>query len=173
MPARRSGCQRGRRYRSPRHEIGRSPRPAPAVPHLGSRQGDGPARPLHGRQRCAGVLLRPAQPMAARHQREHQRPATPIPPTRPASPTDHRPSSTRSLPSSTDALDKRSHGSHHHKHSTSCCDDRLSSPSVGADRGCFQNARRRGVCIGCAVGGSCLQMVPGRLPGRTFDRGAA
>jgi transposase, IS30 family len=45
-----------------------------------------------------------------------------------ASPTDHRPSSTPSPPSSTDALDKPSDGSHHHKHSTSCCDDRLSPP---------------------------------------------
>ena len=32
-------------------------------------------------ERCAGVIVRPAQPMAARHQREHQRPAAPIPPT--------------------------------------------------------------------------------------------
>ena len=38
----------------------------------------GPARPAADRHRPAGVLLRPAQPLAARHQREHQRAAAPV-----------------------------------------------------------------------------------------------
>ena len=35
---------------------------------------------VHHRLRRPGLFLRPAQPLAARHQREHQRPAPPIPP---------------------------------------------------------------------------------------------
>jgi len=50
-------------------------RAAPALGHLGSRQGDGRARPVHRRHRCAGLLLRPEEPVAARNQREHQRTA--------------------------------------------------------------------------------------------------
>jgi transposase, IS30 family len=41
---------------------------------LGSGRGDGGARALHQPDGGAGVLLRPAQPLAARQQREHQRP---------------------------------------------------------------------------------------------------
>jgi IS30 family transposase len=43
-------------------------------------QGDGRACPVHGRHRCADLLLRPQEPVAARLEREHQRAATPIPP---------------------------------------------------------------------------------------------
>ena len=46
--------------------------------HLGSEQGDGRARPLHGRDRCSDLVLRPQESMAAREQREHQRIAWPI-----------------------------------------------------------------------------------------------
>jgi hypothetical protein len=42
---------------------------------LGPGQGDGRAREVHARQRPAGLLLRPPQPLAARQQREHQRAA--------------------------------------------------------------------------------------------------
>ena len=49
--------------------------PAAAAPlaHLGPRHRDGRARPVHHRHRRPGLLLRPAQPLAARQQREHQR----------------------------------------------------------------------------------------------------
>ena len=52
-------------------------RPSP-IAHLGPGQGDGPPRRLHRRQRHARLLLRPPQPLAARHQREHQRAAPPV-----------------------------------------------------------------------------------------------
>jgi hypothetical protein len=54
-------------------------RAAAPVLDLGSGCGAGPARPAADRHRPAGVLLRPAQPLAAWHQRE-QRPAAPVPP---------------------------------------------------------------------------------------------
>jgi IS30 family transposase len=53
-------------------------RAAPPILDLGSGCRDGPARPAADRHRPAGVLLRPAQPLAARHQREHQRAAAPV-----------------------------------------------------------------------------------------------
>ena len=40
---------------------------------MGPRQRDGPARRADDRHRCPGLLRRPAQPLATRHQREHQR----------------------------------------------------------------------------------------------------
>src|SRR5438034_6526243 len=40
---------------------------------VGSGQGDGQSQEFHDRHRCAGVLLRSAQPVAARQQRKHQR----------------------------------------------------------------------------------------------------
>ena len=45
---------------------------------LGPRQRDGRARSVQREDRCPGLLLRPAQSLAARQQREHQRPATPV-----------------------------------------------------------------------------------------------
>ena len=53
-------------------------RPA-AVVDLGPRQPDGAALGNHDGAGAAGVLLRPAPPMAARHQREHEPTAAPIP----------------------------------------------------------------------------------------------
>jgi transposase, IS30 family len=55
-------------------------RPTAPLRHLGSGQGDGGACPLHGRDRCTDLLLRPQEPLAARQQREHQRPASPVSP---------------------------------------------------------------------------------------------
>ena len=65
--------------RRARREDRRAARPAATFVDLGPRQGDGHALEVHRRQRRAGLLLRPAQPLAARHQREHQRPVAPIP----------------------------------------------------------------------------------------------
>src|SRR4029450_11420369 len=53
-------------------------RATPPIVDLGSGCGAGPARPAADRHRPAGVLLRSAQPLAARHQREHQRAAAPV-----------------------------------------------------------------------------------------------
>lgn len=39
----------------------------------------GPTRQVHRRHKRRGLFLRPAQPMAAREQREHQRPPAPVP----------------------------------------------------------------------------------------------
>ena len=69
------GAQDERRARS-HHE-----RPAGAaapIADLGSRQGTLSARGVQGRDRHPGLLRRPPQPLAARHQREHQRAAAPI-----------------------------------------------------------------------------------------------
>ena len=51
---------------------------AAQVDHLGPRIRDGPARPVHHRVRHPDLLLRPPVAVAARHQREHQRPAAPV-----------------------------------------------------------------------------------------------
>ena len=59
-------------------KMGRLPRPLLNSLTLGPRRRTGPAPQDHRRPGHAGLLLRPAQPMAARHQREHQRPAAPI-----------------------------------------------------------------------------------------------
>ncbi len=53
-------------------------RPAMANADLGSGPRDGRAPPLHGQDRSRRLLLRPPEPLAAGHQREHQRPAAPI-----------------------------------------------------------------------------------------------
>ena len=53
-------------------------RAAPPVADLGLPQGDGRARALHGRHRRAGLLLRLAEPLVARHEREHERAAPPV-----------------------------------------------------------------------------------------------
>src|SRR3954464_9521533 len=48
-------------------------RPAAPVADLGPGRRDGPARPAAHRRRPRGLLLRSAEPLAAWHQREHQR----------------------------------------------------------------------------------------------------
>src|SRR4051794_13455870 len=55
-------------------------------PDLGPGPRDGPTHPVHSRDRCRGLLLRPQVPLAARLQREHQRPAPPVPPQDPGLP---------------------------------------------------------------------------------------
>src|SRR5665647_3754425 len=57
-------------------------RPAAAIADLGPRQGTVSTRRLPGRDRHPGLLRRPPQPLAARHEREHQRPAAPVLPQR-------------------------------------------------------------------------------------------
>ena len=77
----RAAVGRSRRRSSPRRHRrpDRDPaRPAAPVPDLGPRRRDGPARPAQDRHRDGGLLLRPQQPLAAGHQREHQRPAAPV-----------------------------------------------------------------------------------------------
>ncbi len=71
--ARRRG--RPRRHRRLDHDPARAAAP---VADLGPGRRDGPARPAAHRHRPGDLLLRPAQPLAARHQREHQRPAAPV-----------------------------------------------------------------------------------------------
>ena len=69
------------------------PGAAAPVADLGPGRGDGPARPAAHRHRPRDLLLRPAQPLAARHEREHQRPAAPVLPQghRPEPPQPRRP----------------------------------------------------------------------------------
>jgi hypothetical protein len=71
----------GRRRSSPRrdrHDDHHVSRAAAPIIDLGPRRGDGLARPAPRRHRHSGALLRSPQPLAARNQREHQRPAAPI-----------------------------------------------------------------------------------------------
>ena len=112
-PARRA-ARTGGRPGGPRRARGADPDPAraaPPDPHLGPRQGDGRPRPVHRRHRRAGLLLRPPQPLAAGHQREHQRPAPPVLPQghRPVGPQPGPPRRRRPQ-SSTGGLDRRSAG---------------------------------------------------------------
>jgi hypothetical protein len=77
----RSGLGRLRRRGRPRcHRLNdHDPaRRAPSFPHLGPGQGDGQARRPEDRGRSCRLLLRPAEPLAARDEREHQRPAAPV-----------------------------------------------------------------------------------------------
>ena len=74
--ARRSWCRGGpRRYHAHHHHLARA---SSAIPDLGPGGRDGAACAPADRHGAAGLLLRPAQPMAARHQREYQWPTTPI-----------------------------------------------------------------------------------------------
>ena len=75
-------------------------RPAAPVADLGPGRGDGRPRPAAHRHRHRDLLLRPAQPLAARHQREHQRPAAPVLPQghRPEPPQPRRPGRRRRRP---------------------------------------------------------------------------
>jgi IS30 family transposase len=71
-PRRRSGPGRDH---SPHHDVARA---TAQVADLGPWQGTGPARPVHHRHRCRGLLRRSAQPLATRHEREHEWLATPV-----------------------------------------------------------------------------------------------
>ena len=67
--------------------------PAPSEPHLGPRHGTRRPQALHRRHRRRRVLLRPSKPLAARHEREHQRTAPSVLPEedRPLGPQPSRP----------------------------------------------------------------------------------
>ncbi|CAN5227451.1 hypothetical protein BH09GEM1_BH09GEM1_45410 [soil metagenome] len=54
------------------------PRRAPALAHVGPGQGDGAAPAIDRRHRGPGLLQRPAEPVTARLEREHQRAATAV-----------------------------------------------------------------------------------------------
>jgi len=71
-----SWCRSGPRRHHPHHH--HLARADSTIPDLGSRRRDGAACEPADRHGAAGLLLRPAQPLAARHQRKYQRPATPI-----------------------------------------------------------------------------------------------
>ncbi len=58
------------------------PEQTASLAHLGSRIRDDTTRTAHHRQRPVGVFLRPSEPVAARNEREHQRPAPPVLPER-------------------------------------------------------------------------------------------
>jgi len=59
-----------------------TPRYAETLAHVGSRTGDGEAQGLYGGYRGAGLFLRSAKPLAARHERKYQPTFTAILPTR-------------------------------------------------------------------------------------------
>ena len=90
------------------------------ITDMGPRQGTLPTRGVQGRDGHSGLLRRPTQSLAARHQREHQRAASPI------LPKGHRPlalertkTSKASPPRSTAGPARHSDGRHQRKHSTS------------------------------------------------------
>ena len=85
-PAARGAWRRGRARRDRRHDHDAARAAAPLA-DLGPGHRDGPARAASHRHRSRDLLLRSAQPLAARHQREHQRAAPPV------LPEGHRPRS--------------------------------------------------------------------------------
>ena len=94
----RAGARRARRRGRPRRHrrLDRdAARAAAPLVDLGPGRRDGPARPAAHRHRPGDLLLRPAQPLAARHQREHQRAAAPV------LPQGHRPRQTQPATTST------------------------------------------------------------------------
>ena len=130
-------------------------RAAAPLADLGPRQGARPARPAQDRHRPRRLLRRPAQPMAARHEREHQRAAAPVLPQghRPVplerrrdrsrrrraqqpAPQDPRLEDTRRGPRRTPTLPP----------TRRCCDDRLNPVST-------RHGRSGGGCAppGCSV----------------------
>ena len=77
LVSRRQGHRDGRRRADQEHA--QAAAGAVQVADLGSRQGDGRPQALHPCDRHPGLLLRSTQPMAARQQREHDRPAQAVP----------------------------------------------------------------------------------------------
>ena len=115
LPARRAarGNQRRAGLRSAQDEHRHAARPATPLAHLGSGKGDGSAPTVQRRDRRRGVLLRSPQSVAARVQREHQRPPAPVLPERQEPRRrDVRQSSTRSPANSTTDPAKRSGSGH-------------------------------------------------------------
>src|SRR5437660_4814786 len=85
QPREKNGAHRPRRRSRPRrdrrldHDAARA---APPLARLGPGRRDGPARSAAHRHRPPDLFLRPAEPLATRHQREHQRAAPPVLPQR-------------------------------------------------------------------------------------------
>jgi len=113
-------------------------RAAAQVADLGPRQRTGPARGAQDRDRHPGLLRRPGEPVAARHERKHQRVAAPVLPqrNRPCSLERRGDRSRRQRaqqPTTQDARLEDTGGSAERlftvKSTTRCCDDRLSSGS--------------------------------------------
>ena len=86
---------------------------------LGPRRRDGPTRTAAAPHRPAGLLLRPTKPVAARHQREHQRPAAPV------LPEGHRPRQ---------AQHRRPRSRRRHTERPTAQDPRLENTGRGAER---------------------------------------
>ena len=113
-------------------------RAAAPIIDLGPRQRTLRPRGVHRRDRHTGLLLRPPQPLAARHQREHQRAAAPILPQRhrPVPLDRARPPSRRPHPQHPAAQNPRlAHTRRSPQRTptlpptTRCCDNRLNPPS--------------------------------------------
>ena len=81
-----AGSRRRGRPRRDRQDDRDAARTAPSVAHLGPRGRDGSTRAAPRRHRAGDLLLRPAQPVAAWDEREHQRAPAPV------LPEGHRPS---------------------------------------------------------------------------------
>ena len=71
-------ARRRRRRGRARRQDHRASRTAPSFAHLGPRQRDGRPRPVQHHHRRPRLLLRPAQSLATRQQREHQRSVAPV-----------------------------------------------------------------------------------------------
>ena len=111
-------------------------RAAAPLADLGPGRRDGPARPAAHRYRPPGLFLRPAEPLATRQQREHQRAAAPVLPQRhrPRPPLSRRPRRGRARaqqPTAKDAqLEDTSGGPRRAPmlcRTSRCCDDRLNT----------------------------------------------
>src|SRR6267143_822547 len=74
-------ARQGHGYRGGRPEPARATTPGDvaALADLGSRTRDGPTQELHHGYRCTGLLLRSAEPLAARLERKHQWAPAPVP----------------------------------------------------------------------------------------------
>ena len=125
---------------------------------LGPRRGDGPTRPAAHRHRAADLLLRSAQPVAARHQREHQRALAPVLPQgdRPPPPQPRRPRRRRLRAEHPAPQDPRLEDTRRSPRRTStlhpasrCCDHPLS----------LSNTRRGRSPVELSTRGSCRRWV--------------
>jgi hypothetical protein len=121
------------------------PDPPGPLGHLGSRQRDVRPRPFHDRNGHPGLLLRPPLALAARHQREHQRPPPPVLPQRhrPVGPQPRTPRRRRRQPQQPSPQYPRLYATIRKARRAPRCKDRLRPPRIF----CLPD-RRKGIVDG-------------------------
>ena len=138
---------------------------------------------LAHRHRPGDLLLRPAQPLAARHQREHQRAAAPVLPEghRPSPAHRRRPRRRRRRPQQPAAQDPRLEDARRSPRRAStlsstrqCCDDRLNLGSTPPGR-FRQRSREAGLApvdgpVGFPFDNAVVEAFWGRMQVELFDR---